>query len=122
MPDDWIPRFLASLDHLDADLMASHFDENARLRYGKRLFAAGRRAIRKAFVRLFGELDSLHYRCVASWTNGSVAVLEGDLTYQAGPLGAGTLPMTVVLRFEANHICDCQLFTYAPFPETALNS
>lgn len=120
MPDDWIARFLNSLDRLDADLVASHFDENARLRYGKNLFAAGRRAIRKVFVRAFGELDSLHYKCVASWASGSVAVLEGDLTYQAGPSRAGLLPMTVVLRFDANRICDCQVFTYTPFLEAAL--
>ena len=120
MPDDWIARFLGSLDHLDADLVVSHFGENARLRSGKILFAAGRHAIRKAFVRAFGELDSLHYKCVAIWASGSIAVLEGDLTYQAGPSRAGMLPMTVVLRFDANRICDCQLFTYAPFLEAAL--
>ncbi|HLJ15736.1 MAG TPA: nuclear transport factor 2 family protein [Bryobacteraceae bacterium] len=115
MPDDWLARLLGSLDNLDADLVASQFQDDARLCYGNTPFAAGRRAIRKAFVRAFAELDSLHYQCVATWASESVAVLEGDLSYEALPFRAGTLPMTVVLRFCSNRICDCQVFTYSPF-------
>jgi hypothetical protein len=115
--EDLLGTFWSAFDSLDADRVACLFACDGSLCLGDNPPLQGRTAIRRAFVRLFTELDLSHHETVALWSHEGLVVADSDVAFILVSGGKMLLPVTTVLWTIERQIRSCRLLLY---PEPAL--
>lgn len=101
-----------AVESLDADLLASQFASAGSFQLADRAPLIGRTPIRRAFLHLFTEVDTIEHRVVAVWNRGGVLVSDLDVTFVL-PHGSIELPVTVVLYTRNGEILSCRVLFYS---------
>ena len=105
-----------AVESLDADLLASLFAAGGSFQLAEQAPVTGREAIRRAFVQLFVEIETIEHRTVAAWNRGGLFVSDADLTLTFSD-GRLFIPTTTILWTRESEILSCRLLLY---PEPAL--
>lgn len=114
---DVLDGYWEAVESLDADGVAGRFSEGGAFYFGDEPAVQGRVAIRRAFMRLFTELDGIQHEPVVLWTQDGLIVSEADVKIDLADGGTVTVPITTVLRTKTNAIVTCRVLLY---PEPAL--
>jgi hypothetical protein len=101
--------YWAALESLDADLIADQFAHGGSFQLGSASPLTGRVAIRRAFLHLFLDLDSIARRPASYWERDGVSVCDADLLLKFTDGTCMTISATTVLWTRDGEILTCRV-------------
>lgn len=96
--NDWVRDFFDEVDDLDAVGLASHFAEDGTFRLGNMPPVQGPGAIAQGNQVVFNTLAGLRHDFTHRYRDGSVDILEMDVTYTLQDGHSTTLPAVAVIE------------------------
>jgi hypothetical protein len=101
--------YWAALESLDADLMAAQFAQGGSFQLGSASPLTGRIAIRRAFLHLFLDLDSVERKPASYWERQGLSVCDADLLLKFADGTRMMISATTVLWTGNGEILSCRM-------------
>jgi hypothetical protein len=110
--------YWAALESLDADLIADQFAHGGSFQLGSASPLTGRVAIRRAFLHLFLDLDSVEGKPASYWEHNGLSVCDADLLLKFTDGTRMMICATTVLWTGNGEILSCRV-VMDPVPRLA---
>lgn len=80
---DWVQKFFAAIDRMDARAFAEYFEPNdGSFRFANHPALVGREAIGQGCAGIFSLLGSIQHEVLVHWVAGTDVLVEGTVNYR----------------------------------------
>ncbi|MCZ6830549.1 MAG: nuclear transport factor 2 family protein [Gammaproteobacteria bacterium] len=97
---DWVRKFFATADSLDAAAVASLLKEDVELHFGNGDLIKGRAAVESTFAGFYESIAGMSHNVIELWETGSGAVAESAVTYTRIDDREVTVPVASVFEYS----------------------